>query len=248
MGHPTLLILAGPSCAGKSPLVKAFRRLHPELAAPFRSPVLYHSRKPRPGETDGQDYHFRTRKEIKALKEKDRYEVFKTRGHLQAVDWQEFDALIGDGDVLYEGSVGIARALKERVRRTGAARVVDVFLSPLSLPEVRRLGGHPGFPDQLVEMSRRRLLRRAHAKAAHLSLADLEDVEARAATIPDELAEAGAFSYVVPCHDGEDSDHWTLFPEPVGDAGRAVAALASVVRGMPDAAVERWPQDVFAAA
>lgn len=242
---PTLLIVAGPSCAGKSPLVSAFRRLHADLAAPFRSPVLYHSRKPRPGERDGEDYHFRTRKEIKALRERDDFSVFKVRGELQAVDWGGFDLLLEGGDVLYEGNVETALAMRERVQARAAARVVDTFLSPLALGEVRRLGGHPGFAGQLVEMNRRRLLRRAYAKAAHLSLPDLEEIEARARTVPEELAAAPAFSCVIPCHDGEDSDHWTLFAEPVGDAGSALAALVSLVRGTPDATVERWPPDAL---
>jgi guanylate kinase len=241
----TLLVLAGPSCAGKSPLVKALRSHYPDLAASFRSPVLYHSRKPRPGEEDGKDYHFRTRDEIKTLKDDDRFAVFKTRGELQALNRREFASLLSAGDVLYEGSVSIAQTLRKEATAREGVRVVDVFLSPLSLAEVQALGAHPSFGDQLVEMSRRRLLRRANGKAAQLGLPDLEDVEARAATVLDELAQAPAFGNVIPCGDGEDSDHWKLFPRPVGDAGRALAALAAILAGTPDGTVERWPLDTL---
>jgi guanylate kinase len=237
----TLLIIAGPSCAGKSPLLKALKRLHGDLLKGFRSPVLYHTRKARPGETDGVDYHFRSRKEVKTLRGDDRFEVFKVRADLQAVDIAEFRSLVAEGNVVYEGNVDVALALKGIGDKAGA-RVIDVFLSPLSGAEVRRLGGGGSFGQALVEMMRRRLLRRAYSKAAHLSLPDLEDIEARAAPILSELAQAHRFSHVIPCHDGEDSDHWSLFAEPVGDAGRAATAVASVLRGAPDGWVERWPK------
>ena len=39
MSNGRLIILAGPSCVGKSPLDKALARFHPELRAPLR-PVV----------------------------------------------------------------------------------------------------------------------------------------------------------------------------------------------------------------
>ena len=67
-----LVILAGPSCAGKSPLDKALRRFHPQLRQNLKSLVLYNSRDPRPGELDGVDYHFRSRQEIADLESGER--------------------------------------------------------------------------------------------------------------------------------------------------------------------------------
>src|SRR5713226_8716745 len=55
------VILSGPSCVGKSPLAKALGRFHPDLSAKLQPIVLYNSGSPRPGERDGEDYHFRTR-------------------------------------------------------------------------------------------------------------------------------------------------------------------------------------------
>jgi guanylate kinase len=48
-----LIIFSGPSCVGKSPLAKAFARFYPEQHASMQSLVLYNSRSPRPGETNG---------------------------------------------------------------------------------------------------------------------------------------------------------------------------------------------------
>lgn len=48
-----LIILAGPSCVGKSPLAKALARLYPELSKALQPLILYNSRDARPGEKDG---------------------------------------------------------------------------------------------------------------------------------------------------------------------------------------------------
>ncbi len=57
-----LVILAGPSCVGKGPLHAALGKFYPEVAARLRKMVLYNSRAPRPGEREGVDYYFRTRR------------------------------------------------------------------------------------------------------------------------------------------------------------------------------------------
>ena len=65
-----LVVLAGPSGVGKSTVVKALR---PELPALFFS-VSATTRRPRPGEVEGRDYHF--------------------------VSDSEFDRMIADGELL----------------------------------------------------------------------------------------------------------------------------------------------------
>jgi guanylate kinase len=57
-----LIVLAGPSCAGKSVVLQ---RLCDECG--FRTVVPYTSREPRNGETDGIEYHFRSESEISEL-------------------------------------------------------------------------------------------------------------------------------------------------------------------------------------
>jgi guanylate kinase len=239
----TLLVVGGPSCAGKSPLVTALRRM-PEFSG-YAAPVLHHSRAPRPGEVDGRDYHFRTRGEIEALRGDARYRVFAVRDQVQAFDLDEVRALLAAGDVVYEGNVDMALAMAA-VGAEAGVRVVDVFLAPLALAEVAALSRRADFAERVVEMMRRRLIRRALGKSLALSLPQLADIEARAGTVAAELAQAFLFTSVVPCADGEDSDHWTLFSEPVGDAGRALRAVATLLRGGTDATAERWPRDLLA--
>ena len=55
---PRPLILCGPSGTGKSTLIK---KLMAEFKDVFGFSVSHTTRKPRPGETDGKEYHFVTR-------------------------------------------------------------------------------------------------------------------------------------------------------------------------------------------
>ena len=90
-----LVILSGPSCVGKSPLKRALARFHPQVWSRLTKLVLFNSRAPRPGEVDGEDYHFRTRHQIEAMRSDPRYAVLDVRGDLQAVNVEELHALAG---------------------------------------------------------------------------------------------------------------------------------------------------------
>jgi guanylate kinase len=50
-----LIVISGPSGAGKTTLLK---RMYSECSAPLVAGVSATTRRPRPGETDGVDYHF----------------------------------------------------------------------------------------------------------------------------------------------------------------------------------------------
>jgi hypothetical protein len=84
---------------------------------------------------------------------------------------------------------------------------------------------------------RRKLIRRAQLQKTHLSLKDLEESERRAGSAYGELKEAHHFEYVIPNHDGEDSDNWEAFYYPLGDA------VVALLRGEDPKGVERWEED-----
>ena len=75
------IVLSGPSGAGKSTVV---RRLISECSVPLRLSVSATTRNPRPGESDGQDYHFLSQDEFDRLRTENAFleckEVFG-RGH-----------------------------------------------------------------------------------------------------------------------------------------------------------------------
>ena len=99
-----LVMLAGPSGVGKSPLSHALARFYPELSASLQPLVLCNSRAPRPGEVDGVDYHFRSRETIEALRADARYAVLEVRGDLQALDLEQLAADLARGHVFFEGN------------------------------------------------------------------------------------------------------------------------------------------------
>jgi guanylate kinase len=245
-GTGGLVILSGPSCVGKSPLVKALGRLYPDLSAKLQPIVLYNSRSPRPGERDGKDYYFRTRQQIEALRERERYVVMDVRGDLQALDLEDLSALLNKGDAFFEGNPFIGRTLQTHPDLRGLKRL-GVFLSPLSREEILFLRdeAHVSLPDLVAEVMRRKLLRRAHRQKTDLSLKDLEEIERRAGSAYRELKEAHHFEYVIPNHDGEDSDNWEAFYYPLGDARRAFLAIVALLRGEGSEAVEKWEEDLL---
>ncbi|PKQ26150.1 MAG: guanylate kinase [Actinobacteria bacterium HGW-Actinobacteria-4] len=60
-----LLVLAGPTAVGKGTLIRALRDRHPELWVS----VSATTREPRPGEVDGEHYHFVTEQEFTSMTE-----------------------------------------------------------------------------------------------------------------------------------------------------------------------------------
>ncbi|MEO1527472.1 MAG: guanylate kinase [Planctomycetota bacterium] len=78
---PRLIILSGPSGAGKSTVV---RQLVEQCSVPLRLSVSATTRDPRPGETDGHDYHFLSPERFDELRGENAFleckEVFG-RGH-----------------------------------------------------------------------------------------------------------------------------------------------------------------------
>jgi len=239
-----LVILAGPSCVGKSPLDKALAKFYPELRGRLRKLVLYNSRAPRPGELDGVDYHFRTRPQIEALRAQQRYAVMEVRGDLQALDLEELRALLAQGDAFFEGNAFVARALQSHPQLREVKRL-SVFMAPLSKDEIVYLRAperNAALPDLLSDIMRRKLLRRTRRQKLELSAKDLENIETRAASAYRELQEAWHFEYVIPNHDGEDSDNWEAFYFPLGDARKALLAFAALLEGSVPPGVEKWEE------
>jgi len=241
------VILSGPSCVGKSPLDKALGRFYPELRGGLRKLVLYNSRAPRPGEVDGVDYHFRMRKQIEALRTEDRFAVLDVRGDLQALDVEELRILLQGSNALFEGNPFVGRALQTHSRLAGIDRL-NIFLSPLSREEIvflRAPERNVSLPNLVADIMRRELLRRTRRQKLELSAKDLENIETRATSAYVELKEAWHFDYIIPNHDGEDSDNWEAFYYPIGDARKALNAFVALLEGRVSSEAERWEQDLI---
>jgi guanylate kinase len=240
------IILSGPSCVGKGPLHTAFKKFYPKHAAELSKLVLYNCRSPRPGETDGKDYHFRSRKEIEEFRNKEHFIVLDVRGDLQAVDLNEVNRGLDGGDLFYEGNPFIGRKLHEAF--ASKVNLLSIFLSPLSREGILFLRSperNLSLQDFLTDVMRRKLLRRTLRQKSILSLKDLENIERRASSAYAELKEAWHFDYVIPNHDGEDNENWDAFYYPVGDAHKTLLTFADLLSGKVSPLAEKWDESLL---
>lgn len=241
------VVLSGPSCIGKGPLHQALRKFYPELAGRWRQVVLFNDRAPRPGEEDGVDYHFRPRGVIEALGNDPGYLLADVRGDLQALEIATIEKTMADGeDPFFEGNPFVP----DKLRQAGLFQrfpTLSVFLSPLSREEILYLKARGADLQELVtDVQRRKLLRRTTKAKVHLSLKDLENIEKRASSALREMREGWKFDWVIPVHDGEGNDNWDAHYFPIGDARKAMLAMAALLRGEEAGPLaEKWPEDLI---
>ncbi|MEI6501314.1 MAG: hypothetical protein WCP21_09855 [Armatimonadota bacterium] len=243
----SLVILAGPSCVGKSPLLKALQRFFPALAAGLQPLVLYNDRAARPGEVDGVAYHFRSRSAIESLKGQPGYVVLPVRRDLQALEIAQVRRILDEGRTpIFEGNAYLAAALRSAPELTEVPKTA-IFLSPLCLDEVRYLQAQPGvdLKSVIADVMREKLLRRSTRQKGVLSEEDRVDIEARCGAAYTEMQYAPQFDWVIPNHDGEDSDNWSIVGYPLGDARHSLLDCAAILQGREPHWAERWPQDTF---
>jgi guanylate kinase len=160
-GHSRLTVLSGPSGVGKSTVAAALRRDHPEIWIS----VSVTTRRPRPGEVDGREYHF--------------------------VDEAEFDGLVGAGELLewaeFAGNkYGTPREPVRRRTEAGLPTLLEIDL--VGARQVRRSD-----PDALLVFlappSWDELVRRLSGRGTESP----EVIERRLAVATEELAARGEF-------------------------------------------------------
>lgn len=128
-----LIILSSPSGAGKSTLSHRLRAWDPTI----RFSVSATTRPPRPGEVDGQDYHFRSEAEFKQLvgtgQMLEHAHVF---GNFYGSPRAPVEEAIGQGcDVLFDVDWQGAQQVRNSPLKDS---VLSIFLLPPSIPELRR--------------------------------------------------------------------------------------------------------------
>ncbi len=150
--HPSpsdfvMLILSSPSGAGKTTLTKKLKEKHPEL----RFSVSHTTRRPRPSEVDGKDYHFVDRPTFERhVKEGAFMEWAEVHGNLYGTSVAEIDAARraqGCGGIIFDIDYQGARQIRAKV-----PDVVGVFILPPSMPELlRRLRGRASETEDVVQ-------------------------------------------------------------------------------------------------
>lgn len=144
-----LFILSAPSGAGKSSLIKALLEKHQAAAYPMQVSVSHTTRAPRPGEDDGQHYHFVSREEFEILIEKGVFfewaEVF---GNYYGTSRETIEASMARGiDVFLDIDWQGARQVKQQV-----PEAKGIFILPPSIEVLReRLHGRGQDSEEVIE-------------------------------------------------------------------------------------------------
>lgn len=136
MSTGQLFIISAPSGAGKTTILKKVMQALPALSFS----VSHTTRKPRPGEVDGQDYHFI-----------DQEEFYRIRDNGDFLEWaQVHDNLYGTSqktvkDQLFKGTdviLDIDVQGASQISATEDVNPVTIFIAPPSLEELeKRLSG-----------------------------------------------------------------------------------------------------------
>jgi guanylate kinase len=158
-----LLIVSSPSGAGKTTLTRRLLGEFPE----FRFSVSHTTRKPRPNEVEGRDYHFVSEEAFrKIIEDGGLAEWAEVHGNLYGTSVTEIDQARDEGksgvlfDVDYQG----ARQIKEKF-----PDAIGVFILPPSMEELRRRLERRGSDDAI---SRRRRFEKAREEIEHYPFFD----------------------------------------------------------------------------
>jgi len=148
-----LYVVSAPSGAGKTSLVKALLKADPAI----RLSISYTTRTPRPGETDGRDYHFVSRERFESmLAEGEFLEHAEVYGNFYGTSKGSISRDLNAGhDLLLEIDWQGAEQVRQHFPRSAS-----IFILPPSFNALRtRLAGRGQDSDEVIE---RRLAAAAH--------------------------------------------------------------------------------------
>jgi guanylate kinase len=164
-----LFIVSSPSGGGKTTLIRRVIEMLAQEGRKAYFSVSHTTRKPRPGEVDGKDYHFVSRETFLAMVDAGAFlEFAEVHGNLYGTSWKEVAGKREAGyDVFLDIDVQGARQVRGKV-----PDAVKIFI----------------FPPSYQELKRRLLARRQD---------DLQAVRLRMRNALNEMREYGEFDYVI---------------------------------------------------
>lgn len=132
------LVVSAPSGTGKTSICRQVLKANPNI----RFSVSYTTRRPRPGEVDGRDYHFVSEETFRSMEARGEFlEWAENYGNLYGTSGLAVEGLLERGfDVMLDVEPRGAKALKEALREG-----VFVFILPPTLAELRARLDRRGF-------------------------------------------------------------------------------------------------------
>ena len=129
-----LFVVSAPSGAGKSTLLNALKP-----GADFVYSVSCTTRAPRPGEIDGEDYHFLTAEDfVQKLASEKFLESAEVHGNFYGTLRTSVTEHLSSGvDVLIDIDVQGARTIRRDASEEIRSSIADIFIMPPSLDELR---------------------------------------------------------------------------------------------------------------
>ncbi|MGF1479864.1 MAG: guanylate kinase [Cyanophyceae cyanobacterium] len=144
MKESQLIVITGPSGVGKGTLVRSLLARHPELVLA----VSATTRKPRPGEADGKDYHFVTEEQFQRMIESN-----------LLLEWAEYAAnYYGTPRSAVEEQISHGKSVILEIEVLGARKIkhsfpdaLRLFVLPPSMEELeRRLRARGNVPEAAI--------------------------------------------------------------------------------------------------
>lgn len=178
-----LVVLSGPSGAGKSTVIGKLLEKRDDISFS----VSATTRSPRPGETDGVNYYFKTREEFADMVDKGAFlEHAEYAGNCYGTPRGPVEELLDTGrtvilDIEVQGAFQVKEAMPEAVM---------VFLAPPSLAELeRRLRGRATDAEEKIRI-RLETARREYALAGKYDYIVINDIADHAASELDAIITA----------------------------------------------------------
>ncbi len=126
-----LIVISGPSGAGKGTICKSLLKRHPEL----NLSVSATTRQPREGEVHGVNYYFMTKEEFQEkLKDNDFLEYAEVYDNYYGTPKSNVEKILGEGkDVILEIDIQGALKVKENYKEG-----IFIFILPPSMEELKQ--------------------------------------------------------------------------------------------------------------